>query len=301
MMSSLVGYGQDHRDDQQAALSWMTAYVSNLAAVDEFEVAWRYESQTSSDSGAIEESLTTGRMAVVAPGDRYFAAMDQAIVRVAAKADGAVDQKSISFIAVLGDGETGWTRVMPGKPNKARLKEPKQLLKLASIPYLGAIGLVGFPLYHEQAEQMERQLEWLRGGGAPLKVTSAGSAKQVVQLSLPLPSGGEIRRTTAFDVDTMVPINFQERWADEEKILTTVTEHYVFSDISGIFVPTEITGERRRKMTVDEKRVPATELYQVRFVWKSLNKGISPELLNPEILSNDQLLRELVSPSEFGN
>jgi hypothetical protein len=305
----IVGIGDvslsraDDTGQGDEAASLVSGYVANFEAIDSYDVLYKMESQFVADNGYVEEMISTERLMVDHSENSCCSIVDRSYSKLEGTDQGAVENRQVAMSGLTFNQGEGWNRPIPLPPSKMGFKQIEEVLAHNSSPIISAVGMFKFPVSYEEMRGFQETVDATRYGSIRYKLIKQQDNLEAVEYAV---EGVAItRRTTVFDVSTMTPVRFSEvlELADG-RVVPVVKESYRFIERNGIFLPVEITGEKRERRTIegkdgDSNSVPGLEVYDVRFRWFSTNKSPDAKYFSGQLLKDLAEMRKLVDPRLF--
>jgi hypothetical protein len=283
-------------DDREEAASLLEAYMTNLRAINRFDVSIKFESLAFDDEKqATVEFGSKERLIVDRPNGRclYVTFAEKRVSGL--EADENEGSAKIHAAVLSEDG--GFLRDVPKSIAPIGKTTITSVLNRQTAPELRLIGVTKFPFPVMDGSVYKAAFTSAITPAANAKVALVG--ENAVRATVTYETrGADNRMTWVFDTDTNMPISARSTTMpgpdDTWKPKPDFVETYEWTSISGIYVPKSITGERRFPIRKAEGRSVFTNMtYDVSFQWKSVNSDLDKSLFAKEKIADDQTLREL--------
>jgi len=295
---SNVSFADDAKNRNEAE-SLISGYMSNLEAIESFELVWRREAEWVGSDGAIESTLTIGRLILDPEKNRCMSVKHDIRTLIVPSDVEAVDSKWEAVVAVVFDGKVAWERRFPHDVGRIKPEFDKVLSEVDS-PMINAIGLGGFPVTYQESGRLRRYHDWLRQGKAGFRLINGETNTPSISLDHPGETFFE-RIVVTLDSEKLVAKTYRcsSMSRVNSDVVPTCSESYEFQEKSHLQLPAKIIGERRRSGTLNDKSFRGTETYEVDFHWISVNEKLDDSLFEAQILHDGNQLLRLVDPSVF--
>ena len=287
--------------EQSEAGSILSAYNSNLEALQRYDVLSRHQEQFVGENGLVLEKVVYVRQSIDRLANRAWVVRHRIKDDLEKSFQGARSKRVISTVAGVCTGKEAWVRDISSR--KAHHVGKSVEVCLHHIPDVPCIDFIGkaktrfpTPYFPDMNELRDRGSNLLRSGLASYELRPDG---MIVSENDSI----DTRWFIEMDRERLVPTSQRRIYHfDDGRKKEIHHESYKFADKEGIFVPVRIVGERRdRHRGPDGKSHEGRVLYEADFRWFSVNQEPSKNEYDRELLNDESKLMQLIDPDLMTN